>query len=396
MLRRNQYSNFTLSSVGLLSLLLLLFPCSLFAQDSSPASSDFDGDGTVGVSDYLLFVDVFGSQEGEATYDAKYDLDGNGEIGISDFLIFIDNFGKTVNSNNEESTSGGSGGSSGSGGSGSSGSGGNSGSGGSGNSGNSGSSGSSGSGGSSGGTSPRENNPSTPPTGQQQVIPQVTISAGTTPVTEGTAATFTITASSAPTSALTVNVNVTEDGDVISGTAPSSVTINANETSATLTVTTDDDSAVESNSVVTAEVESGTGYTVGSSSSASVTVNNNDDPPSVTISAGTSPVTEGEDVTFTITWASSPEGLGLEIDINETGDVMSGRIDIDNTNGMKLTIQTIDDDVDESNSVVTLTAQWVETTTRDAGIGDLKITETGANIGSPFSASVTVNDNDSP
>ena len=25
---------------------------------------------------------------------AKYDLDGNGEIGIPDFLIFVDNFGK--------------------------------------------------------------------------------------------------------------------------------------------------------------------------------------------------------------------------------------------------------------------------------------------------------------
>ena len=108
--------------------------------------------------------------------------------------------------------------------------------------------------------------------------PQVTISAGTSPVTEGTAATFTITANPAPTTSLTVNVNVSETGNVMSGTPPSSVTINANESSTTLTVATDDDQADESNGVVTAEVAAGTGYTVGSSSSASVTVQDNDDP----------------------------------------------------------------------------------------------------------------------
>ena len=250
MIRRNQYPNFTLGIASLLSLLLLMFPLSLFSQDSSPASSDFDGSGTVDIPDYLLFVNAFGSKEGEEKYDAKYDLDGNGEIGVGDFLIFVDNFGKTVNSDNEESTSGGGSGSSGS-----------------------------GSSGGSGGTSPRDNPPTpTPPGGQQQVIPQVTISAGTTPVAEGTAATFTITASSAPTTAVTVSVSVTEDGDVISGTPPSSVTINANESTATLTVNTVNDQSDESNSVVTAEVQSGTGYTVGSSSSASVTVEDNENP----------------------------------------------------------------------------------------------------------------------
>ena len=109
----------------------------------------------------------------------------------------------------------------------------------------------------------------------------MTISAGITPVTEGTSATFTITASSAPTSALTVNVNVTETGNVISGTPSSTVTIDAGETTATLTVSTDSDDADESNSVLTARLQGGTGYTVGSTSSASVTVEDNDDSPPV-------------------------------------------------------------------------------------------------------------------
>ena len=76
MISRNQYPNFTLSIASFLSLLLLMSPLSLFSQDSSPPSPDFDGNGTVDIPDFLLFTDVFGSKEGEEKYDAKYDLDG--------------------------------------------------------------------------------------------------------------------------------------------------------------------------------------------------------------------------------------------------------------------------------------------------------------------------------
>ena len=71
---------------------LLSQPLSIAAEPSP----DFDGDGVVGIPDFLLFVDVFGSKDGQENYDAKYDLDGNEEIGIPDFLIFVDNFGKMV------------------------------------------------------------------------------------------------------------------------------------------------------------------------------------------------------------------------------------------------------------------------------------------------------------
>ena len=58
----------------------------------------------------MLFVEAFGSKEGQERYESKYDLNGNGEIGIGDFLIFVDSFGKevapssgqTVNNDNEE------------------------------------------------------------------------------------------------------------------------------------------------------------------------------------------------------------------------------------------------------------------------------------------------------
>ena len=63
------------------------------APDPTP---DFDGDGIVGISDFLRFVDQFGLSEDDAEYDARFDLDGDGIIGIGDFLIFTDNFGKKV------------------------------------------------------------------------------------------------------------------------------------------------------------------------------------------------------------------------------------------------------------------------------------------------------------
>ena len=65
-------------------------------QVSTAPCPDFDGDGTIGIGDFLIFVDVFGSRQGDEKYEARYDLDGNGEIGISDFLIFIQDFGKDV------------------------------------------------------------------------------------------------------------------------------------------------------------------------------------------------------------------------------------------------------------------------------------------------------------
>ena len=77
--------------------ILALLVCVKPASADTPPSADFDRDGTVGIPDFLLFIDVFGTKEGEEKYEAKYDLDGNGEIGIPDFLIFIDNFGKEVN-----------------------------------------------------------------------------------------------------------------------------------------------------------------------------------------------------------------------------------------------------------------------------------------------------------
>ncbi len=60
------------------------------------ASPDFDGDGTVGFSDFVRFASRFGERQGDAGFDARFDLDGDGQIGFSDFLIFARNFGKVI------------------------------------------------------------------------------------------------------------------------------------------------------------------------------------------------------------------------------------------------------------------------------------------------------------
>ena len=113
----------------------------------------------------------------------------------------------------------------------------------------------------------------------------------------------------------------------------------------------------------------------------------------MTISAGPTPVTEGTDVTFTITTTPPPATLVLSgCIIDETGNVLSdeevqiGPSTIINYDTLEtdipVTIKTIDDNVDEPDSVVTLTMHWKDKTT-------------GRKVGSTFSASVTVEDNDS-
>ncbi len=59
---------------------------------------DFDGDGTVGFGDFVLFAAKFGLSQNDDGFDVRFDLDGNGAIGFSDFLIFANAFGNGTGS----------------------------------------------------------------------------------------------------------------------------------------------------------------------------------------------------------------------------------------------------------------------------------------------------------
>ena len=56
---------------------------------------DFGGNDEVGLSDFVLFLDAFGTTTSSADWEPTFDLDGNEEIGLSDFVIFLDNFGRS-------------------------------------------------------------------------------------------------------------------------------------------------------------------------------------------------------------------------------------------------------------------------------------------------------------
>ena len=83
--------NNTRISIGLVSLV-----GSGYSVDTSQSevlierkrNSDFDGDGVVGIPDFLQFVDQFGLSQGDRRFDSKFDLDGNGIIGHTRLSYF--------------------------------------------------------------------------------------------------------------------------------------------------------------------------------------------------------------------------------------------------------------------------------------------------------------------
>ena len=106
--------------------------------------------------------------------------------------------------------------------------------------------------------------------------PVISIAAGSG-VTEGSDATFTVTASPAPTTALTVNLTISQSGNFGATTGADTVTIPTTG-SATFTVSTTNDSTDEPDGSVTATLSIGSGYTVsGTSSAATVAVSDDDD-----------------------------------------------------------------------------------------------------------------------
>ena len=137
----------------------------------------------------------------------------------------------------------------------------------------------------------------------------VTIAADTTPITEGASAAFTLTRQGNTSTALTVNVAVSQQGDYISGTAPTTVSFGAGDATASLSVATVDDRVDEDNGSITATLQSGTGYTAGTQGSAAVTVEDNDTA-GVTIDPTSLTVTEGDATgsSYTVKLNTQPTG----------------------------------------------------------------------------------------
>ena len=204
--------------------------------------------------------------------------------------------------------------------------------------------------------------PPPPPPPPPPSDPEISISAGTT-VTEGSDTTFTVTASPAPTSPLTVSLTVSQSGNFAATTGTDTVTIPTTG-SATYTVSTTNDSIDEPDGSVTATLSTGTGYTVsGSNNAATVAVSDDDDPPpatpTISIAAG-SGVTEGSDASFTVTASPNPtSSLTVNVTISQSGSfgatTGSRTVTIPTSGSLTFTISTTNDNTDEPNGSITAT-----------------------------------------
>ena len=188
-------------------------------------------------------------------------------------------------------------------------------------------------------------------------VPELRISAGGG-ITEGGTASFTITASPAPAADLDITVTISASGDYGATTGQRTLTIPTTG-SVTLTVGTTDDGADEADGSVTATVNSGSGYTVSSTSGAATVSVADDDVPELRISAGGG-ITEGGTARFTITADPAPASpLTVRVGVSQSGAFgASGAATITVSRASTTyTVSTTDDQLDEADGSVTATLQ---------------------------------------
>ena len=155
--------------------------------------------------------------------------------------------------------------------------------------------------------------------------PEVSISADAATVTEGDGFDFTVTRNAAVDEALEVKINIAESGDMVDdGTyeGDQTVTIAAGQTSTTYTIATEDDSAWEAHSDVSATITTDDTYTIATGVGAVTKQVLDDEFPSATAVLSVSPasVEEGGTVTATLTVTTEanemPHRDGGDIQLN--------------------------------------------------------------------------------
>ena len=226
----------------------------------------------------------------------------------------------------------------------------------------------------------------------EEVLPSVTIAADTSPVTEGTAAAFTLTRTGDDTTnALTVNVTVTENGEVISGSAPPSVTFEMGSSTATLRVATDDDEVDEDAGMVMVMVAGAVPatYVLGDSASASVTVDDNDATPMVMLSLSPITIAEAAGVSEIRATLSNPSAVETRVTVSLPAEV-AGAVELD----PDPPVLVIPAGMTDSSNVVTLTA-----VDNDADAPDLSVALSGVGsntvgVTNPQSVTLTITDDD--
>ena len=241
----------------------------------------------------------------------------------------------------------------------------------------------------------------TPEAPQQSTESTVTILADSDTVEAGQPVSYTVNASPAPAADLTVHMVLTNTGVELAEELPETITIGAGSDAKMLTVPT----ATGPGGTITASVTEGDGYAVGPVASASVTVTASSTGDGsttgpvitrprpqanlVTITAVVYSVVEGNDVQFMVTAEPAPtEPLTLIASVTESGPMRTtGNFPTSvtipaSTGSVELTFTTTDDGVAQGAGTVTAT------------LFDVASGPATYRIGSRFSATVTVTDDD--
>ena len=222
--------------------------------------------------------------------------------------------------------------------------------------------------------------------GTSPAVPAVRIT-GTSAVTEGGTASFTVSASPAPAASLVVNLRVQQTGDFVAASAlgRKTVTIPGGMSSATYTVATVNDGTDEDDGSVRVTVLTGSGYAPGSPAFHN-TVVTDDDNSAVSFSAASYRVAEGDAVSVTLNIVrprSTTTAVGISCtdgtaDSADYSGCPSSVTIPANAASHSFTVQTAADSTNEVDETFTVS------------IGSVPA---GVATGNPSTATVTVYDN---
>ena len=246
----------------------------------------------------------------------------------------------------------------------------------------------------------------------QDVVATVTVAADAATIEEGEAAVFTVTRAGDLSGVLTVAVVVGETGMVLAsgGSGTKQVSFADGTRTATLSVATEDDATPEPGGTVTAAVQTGTGYLVGTPGSAEVTVLDND-ASTLTLTATPQEVAEdanATDVTVTVAWAAGQRAAATEltVEVGRSGDAATEGTDYTAVDDLTLTIdagaaetsgtfelEPKDDAVDESDESLTVTTALTGLTVTPASVSIRDDDERGIVV-QPKELTITEGEND--
>ncbi len=225
-------------------------------------------------------------------------------------------------------------------------------------------------------------------------LPVATVSAVGESVDEGSDAVFEVRLDRASGAALEIAVEVAVAGDVVSGEVPSAVLVPAGSTTATLEVSTDDDSVVEEDGSVTVTVLEGTGYTLGEAVAATVAVAD-DDVAAWTVTAAPAELVEGASATLTVSTGTgvtfaTERTLALSVtgEVSESDYALeAGTLDLEaGTDTVTATFEALSDGVEElpeaarlgvalDGTEVASTEMTVRDASTDASLSSLLLTD---------------------